>query len=329
MVQPESARSPPPRVVGRLSIDFILRAVRCVTHHLDGDILGGLVVLALLQRGFSQAPASPSDTQNSAVARPISVKSLARSLKSPPETMRRCVARLIAKGWCARIDRQGIVLSQSAEARARTSALMVDIRDAFSAMLADLRSIGFDFDLMDRAPDAGRARDCDERNSAQNPKKANAQSSAGFDRIMLNFGLRVVDCGTTPFGNDYVLTCVFSAIMSANASPFAYDSREAWRYGSHDTPPPDNARRPASLVEISQLLGIPYETARRYVNSLVARGHCMRDARKGLVIPMELLQSPISLMTGMEIVGRFVQMIGELKHLGFDFGALQTTREGR
>jgi hypothetical protein len=186
-------------------------------------------------------------------------------------------------------------------------------------MLADLRSIDFDFDLMDRATDPDDGRDVETR---FRPVNVPSPLPAGFDRVMLNFGLRVVDCGTTPFGNDYVLTCVFSAIMSANASPFAYDPQEAWRYGSYTTPPPDNARRPANLTEISQILGIPYETARRYVNALIARGHCTRDARKGLLIPMDLLQSQPSILTGMEIVGRFVQMIGELKHLGFDFRTL-------
>ncbi len=328
MVQSDAARSPPPRLVGRLCIDFILRAVRAVTRNLDGDILGGLVVLALLQREYSQLPAGTLDAREHAAARPISVKSLARSLKSPPETMRRCVTRLIATDWCTRFDKQGVLLSQTLRAREKTAVLMADIRSEFATMLTDLRSIDFDFDLMDRAPVPDDVPNAEIPIFAADKKMAGAQlpPSAGFDRIMLNFGLRVVDCGTTPFGNNYVLTCVFSAIMSANASPFAYDSREAWRYGGHATPPPDDVRRPASLAEISQILGIPYETARRYVNALVARGHCVRDARKGLLIPMELLQSPLSLATGMEIVGRFVQMVGELKHQGFDFRALRPTR---
>ena len=143
---------------------------------------------------------------------------------------------------------------------------------------------------MDRASDADDGREAETRSAAVRATSIPSPLPPGFDRVMLNFGLRVVDCGTTPFGNDYVLTCVFSAIMSANASPFAYDPREAWRYGSYTTPPPDNARRPANLTEISQILGIPYETARRYVNALIARGHCTRDARKGLLIPMDLLQ---------------------------------------
>jgi DNA-binding IclR family transcriptional regulator len=320
MAHTESAKSPPPRVVGRLCIDFILRAVRSVSRHLDGDILGGLVVLALLQRELSQIAANEAPEQ--ATPRPISVKSLARSLKSPPETMRRCVVRLIENGWCVRVDKQGIVLSQTASAREKTAALLTDIRNDFSLMLADLRSIDFDFDLMDRASDVDGRPDAETRSAAVRATSIPSPLPPGFDRVMLNFGLRVVDCGTTPFGNDYVLTCVFSAIMSANASPFAYDPREAWRYGSYTTPPPDNARRPANLTEISQILGIPYETARRYVNALIARGHCTRDARKGLLIPMDLLQSQPSILTGMEIVGRFVQMIGELKHLGFDFRGL-------
>lgn len=70
------------------------------------------------------------------------------------------------------------------------------------------------------------------------------------------------------------------------------------------------------------MLGIPYETTRRYVNLLVSRGHCIRDAHKGLIIPMELLQRPDLVQNGLEMLRRFMHLIGELKRLGFDFRAV-------
>ena len=89
---------------------------------------------------------------------------------------------------------------------------------------------------------------------------------------------------------------------------------------------PDGLRRPVSLAEVSQILGIPYETARRYVNTILANGQCTRDAKKGLLISMDLLQSPQAVATSMEIVARFVQLIGELKQSGFDFHAIPTSQ---
>lgn len=324
MVRHDPVR-PPPRVVTRLVVDFVLASVRAITRHLDGDILGGLAVLALLQIRNAQM-AAPSDGGAEAQPHPISVQSLAHSLKTPPETMRRCVARLIDTGWCARVPGKGVIIADGVRSRAVIDALMADIRNAFWRMITGLRAIGFDFDLMDQAS-APAAEGPVVPEVALPPVAAGDDAGVGFperstpaiDRAILDFGLRIVDAGTAPHDDDYVRTCVFAAIMSANASPFAYDPALAWEYATHETPPPDSARRPVTLAEIAQLLGIPYETARRYVNALVAKGYCVRDARKMLLIPMELLQTPEALLTGLEMVRRFVQMVADLKRLGFDF----------
>jgi hypothetical protein len=329
MAQQEVLR-PPPRVVTRLAIDFLLQAVQFVTLHLDGDILAGLAVLALLQGNFSQnddkSPASEARSRRD--ARPVSVQSLARSLKTPPETMRRCVARLIEQDWCIRVPKKGVVISDSEAARAKSERLMADIRAAFLRMLSDLKSINFDFDLMDRGIGDREGIRGSPGSAARGRSPEASGPKNNLDRIVLDFGLRMVDGSTAPFGDDYVLTCVFAAIMSANASRIAYDPQQAWRYGAYESPPPDDERRAVSLVEISQLLAIPYETTRRYANTLIERGYCIRDERKALLIPAEVLQSPAALAIGFEIVKRFVQMVSELKRMGFDFGSI-TSRVSR
>ena len=49
-------------------------------------------------------------------------------------------------------------------------------------------------------------------------------------------------------------------------------------------PPPDEARRPVSVLALSQSLGLPYETTRRHVEKLVKSGYCVR-VHKGVIVP--------------------------------------------
>ncbi len=288
-----------------------MRATRALARHFEGDLLGGLVLLALIQRHLAHIAAHGEADAEKAV----SAKSLARSLKTAPETMRRCVLRLVEAEWCTRVDRQGVVLSQTAAGQAKIAALLADLRADFVVFLSYLKTIAFDFDLMQRAA-------APPETDAQVPAQDIA-ALPGIDSVIINFALRIVEIGAAPFGNDYVLTCVFSAIMTANTSPFAYDPTETWRYSTRDTPPPDEVRKPASFAEVSELLGIPYETVRRHAKKLVSLGVCLRDARKGLIIPMEVLQAPSYLGMGVDMARRFSQMVGELRRLGFDFRSLK------
>ena len=47
---------------------------------------------------------------------------------------------------------------------------------------------------------------------------------------------------------------------------------------------PDAARRPVSVLAISQSLGLPYETTRRHIEKLVKAGYCVR-VQKGVIVP--------------------------------------------
>ena len=315
---------PPVLVVARASVGFLLQCVRAVTRHVDGDILGGITVLALLQGTYAHISHSADGPRGDAV-RPVSVQSLARSLRTPPETMRRCVARLIALGWCERVSTKGVVIADSAAARAQIDLFLAEMRKAFFAMLTDLKRIDFDFDIMGQAAVQKEPEPLDVNNDLPaegHGDGVDAYRALAMDRAMVDFGLRIVDGGTPALGHDYTIGCVFCAILSANAAPFAFDPQNAWRYGTRDSLAPDEVRRPVPLSEISQMLGVPYETVRRYVNALIACGDVVRDERKGLLVPSHLLMSPRLITASMEIARRFVEMTGELKRLGFDFHTL-------
>ena len=49
-------------------------------------------------------------------------------------------------------------------------------------------------------------------------------------------------------------------------------------------PAPDDARRPVSVLAISQSLGLPYETTRRHIEKLVKAGYCVR-VQRGVIVP--------------------------------------------
>jgi DNA-binding transcriptional regulator YhcF (GntR family) len=313
---------PPARVVSRIVSDFLLRSVRIITQQVNGDLLGGIAVLALMQGRYAQCA---SEGPEAGSPRPVSVQSLARSLKTPAETMRRCAARLLALGWIERVPAKGVVICEAGRAGSELAGLMRDIRAEFWRMIADLKAIGFDFDLMDQASNALAPDVAEPSGLAPEPRPRDIRAiDPAIDRAILDFGLRIVDESTSPFSNDYVMTCILAAIVSANASTIAYDPEATWTYASESESPPEATRRAVTLAEISQMLGIPYETTRRYVNTLLTRGICVRDERKLLYIPMPLIDSPISQVTRANIVRRFVQVVTELKRLGVDFRAIAT-----
>jgi len=264
--------------------------------------------------------------------RPVSVQSLARSLKTPAETMRRCVGRLLELGWLERVPAKGVVISNDPKASAEIASLLGEFRAEFRRMLVDLKSIGFDFDLMDQTGEQHDAMIVEVPGIAQHAPCRNDvfdSHDPAIDRAILDFGLRIIDEGTAPLFNDYVLSCVVGAIVSANTSSVAYDPETSWIYGREEMSLPDDVRRPVTLAEISQLLGVPYETTRRYVNRLVKWRLCVRDERKLLIIPAAHLNLPVSQAVRANIVKRFVQMVGELKRLGVDFRAIEARAQSQ
>ena len=74
------------------------------------------------------------------------------------------------------------------------------------------------------------------------------------------------------------------AVVEANVAPINQDPVLQQKYGGLDTPPPDELRRPVSINAVAASLGQPFETVRRRLKALEARGECVIGP-KGVVVP--------------------------------------------
>ncbi|WP_372786659.1 hypothetical protein [Phenylobacterium sp.] len=139
------------RLVARLAADYLLRSLTMIGELSHGELLTGLVNLALVQAnvahldrvssGFDAIDKPPPDE----VRRPVSVLSLSASLGLPYETTRRHVARMLATGQCVRV-KGGIVVPTAIVEDARRSKMLEANLVNLRRLVRALRSAGVDMD---------------------------------------------------------------------------------------------------------------------------------------------------------------------------------------
>lgn len=83
---------------------------------------------------------------------------------------------------------------------------------------------------------------------------------------------------------DLMKGIVFTAIASANMEIVRRMDMSTETFASSSGVPPDTMRQPVSVYALSKSLGLPYETTRRYVASLIEDGLCVRVGKRGGVI---------------------------------------------
>ena len=106
-------------------------------------------------------------------------------------------------------------------------------------------------------------------------------------RISTEFVLRRVNrARTSVFGGDLIMTLVFAAVTQANVSHIDDDQVLASRWGTLAAPPPDDLRRPVSGYAVALALGLPRETIRRKINTLVEQG-LLRAVDNGFISPAD------------------------------------------
>jgi hypothetical protein len=84
---------------------------------------------------------------------------------------------------------------------------------------------------------------------------------------------------------------VHLAIVQANVSHVDHAPSEQGPFDGLATLPPDEVRRPVSVLAVADSLGLPYETTRRHVTKLIRSGQAVR-AKGGVVAPTSVLQDP-------------------------------------
>ncbi|MFL5296940.1 MAG: hypothetical protein ACJ798_11220 [Phenylobacterium sp.] len=141
------------RVASRLGSDYVLRWLKIISDVAEGDLLAGIISLAIIQanighidrdgsgEAFEDLETMPPDS----VRRPVSVLALSSGLGLPYETTRRHVAKLIAVGFCVRVKGGVIAPGSVLDGEANRRGLdrhMVSLRRLFR----DLKAAGVALD---------------------------------------------------------------------------------------------------------------------------------------------------------------------------------------
>jgi DNA-binding transcriptional regulator YhcF (GntR family) len=111
------------RAVLRIDVEFLIDAgVELARAHGD-DIVAGMIYLAIgtVNVGHITGSALNADYGNALppdeMRRPVAVLPIAKSLRLPYETVRRHTNRFVRDGICKRIEGQGLIVTQEAQAR--------------------------------------------------------------------------------------------------------------------------------------------------------------------------------------------------------------------
>ncbi|MEI9887056.1 MAG: hypothetical protein WDN08_11255 [Rhizomicrobium sp.] len=307
---------PPIRLVMRLLLEFMVGTMPVLARWHGGDLVRGIVFLAIAQANrprFSDVARVGllPWTRGDAALKPLSVLALSESLKLPYETARRRVLALARDGLVQRQE-QGAIVPNAVIAGAAFDAFAGDTYDRFLALLLGLRAIHFDFASFGKGalpPDAALL--------------PGGEPDLAVRHVVIDFVLRLVECGVFAHENDLVRALIFSAIMAANAEPYTADPDAAWDYATLAQSPPAHRRKPIPIAEVAHRTGIPYETARRYIVVMLRDKDIVRVPGKGLINPEVSPRDPLLHQAGALVMNRFVQFIGDLSRLGFNFESLR------
>ena len=307
----------PSRIIVRASTDFVVRgvaaSVRCF-----GTVRRATIFCAIVAANVQHITRSAEQTWRYArrgelvpdhERRPVNMNSLAASLALPWETTRRHVHGLVDEGLCLKVD-GGVIVPADALKSERIAPFAVALKDSFWRMVRQLKAIGFDF------ADVACRPEIESQVLAEPGVSAPGESPEGLvSRVVMEFYLRVIVGGARAFDSDWAATLIWGEIMAINGEALSRDPEAAWLYAYADSPPPDQARRPASIRETAVRLGLPQETTRRQVQALVRCGMIER-VDKGYLASMDFMQAPIMRECARDVTLAFYRMVHDLEVLG-------------
>jgi predicted transcriptional regulator len=302
---------PPQHIVVRMLMPFLLRFINISARLQGGNPASTLIFLTIAHanvehlgrdRGMAWNYAQePSDE----VRRPISVHALAQSLTFPPETTRRHVHKMIARGMCRRVGEGGVIATQAYLASPEVVAAMAEIVDNFDRLIADFHSVGADLgSVTDHVPAPAMTAD-DPRNRANM-----------IFHAVCKFALKVIVNGL-PLYEDIMANVVFTAVFSANTRDIAVNPKLTWRYAADENVAPDHIRKPVTVRELATSLAIPYSTVYRQVLQMVEKGMLIRRDG-GVVLPRQIILMPDMIAAGDRMRTWFFAMLRDLKAEGQD-----------
>lgn len=209
---------------------------------------------------------------------PVSVNALAASLGRPFETIRRQANMLIGTGLLVR-SHAGLSVPLQAICDLRVARMADHCHDLLVRLVEDIRAANF------MLPD---------------PRPGTTYDPRGGIGIAFDLLLATVECHHQRKEN-WTRLALFFAIEWANRR-FAHAS------GPH--------LAPVKPSTVARILGLPYATVSRNIESLTVAGK-LRRVPEGLVIAPELIDSPAVSDARLALANRARQLLGRLAHLGF------------
>jgi hypothetical protein len=140
-------------------------------------------------------------------------------------------------------------------------------------------------------------------------------------RITGQFFLRQAALLIDGVGGDLMLGLVYAAITAANTEHM--DDGVKSRYAELDEAPPDDVRRPISVLALSESLRLPYETTRRYVSRLEELGIAVRVGRAGVIITKAAHERPDAVENIKRSYADVHRFVAALRRAGVDVDSMR------
>jgi DNA-binding transcriptional regulator YhcF (GntR family) len=134
--------------------------------------------------------------------------------------------------------------------------------------------------------------------------------------------LRRIAIAGAPLDNAFTPAIIWYTIFTQNVRKLMRSPANI-EFGATDAIPPDEMREPISVHAVAKILRMPYETVRRQVVQLEARGLCTRIPDRGLIVSNETFARPEifqQVILGNESVR---MLLTDLARAGFDFAGLR------
>jgi hypothetical protein len=132
-------------------------------------------------------------------------------------------------------------------------------------------------------------------------------------RSATDYLLRWVEIANEAHGVDIVYALVFTTLWAGNVSHL-----RGRTYADIDDIPPDDERRPITIRQVADSLGLPYETVRRRVVEMLKRGMAVKVGREGFIVPLEALARSEMVNALKRSHTSLLRMLKELKSLGIE-----------
>jgi hypothetical protein len=130
-------------------------------------------------------------------------------------------------------------------------------------------------------------------------------------RLGVEYVLRTLQLMSEEAEGDLITSIVLYAVLAGNVGHLDRNRAMMGQFSSLEDLPPDDVRRPVSVLAVSRSLALPYETVRRHVSKLVKLERLVR-VKGGVVGPAsgaQGTQQETAMLTNVANVRRFFRSL--------------------